>query len=408
MQISINTIQVRDGRRELDLSHVRELAGSIRELGLLNPVTIDQENVLIAGLHRLEAAKILGWTEIECTVSSLEGLQAELAEIDENIVRSDLSVLEYGEMLLRRKEIYEQIHPEVKHGGDRKSKEIKAKKLRLDSAKSFVQDTAQKLNVVPRTVELQIQTAKNLTPEAKEIIRESNTKITKKAALQLSRLEPEQQKEIAARLAAGEIHSIDENKTNKQIKSAKTDSETSGQQKESPIKAVKSAEALVEPAKEPTEPAKEPTKSAKGSVEPTKEPTKPTKKPMAKPTEELKSSEPVTTAEKPSAQNPADTNKTELPYKLESKPFSTLKESIADLKNPDKDCSSTPDSFLAELDAFVQKFQREIEWYSNPYYQMVYPLLTEQQRIYLRQQIDHICQAAEYLYNLIEERNKTP
>ena len=40
--------------------------------------------------------------------------------------------------------------------------------------------------------------------------------------------------------------------------------------------------------------------------------------------------------------------------------------------------------------------------------QMVYPLLTEQQRIYLRQQIDRICQAAEDLYRLIEERNKTP
>ncbi len=443
MQIPIDAIQVRDGRRELDASHVRELAGSIRELGLLNPVTIDQDNVLIAGLHRLEAARILGWTEIECTVSRLEGLQAELAEIDENIVRSDLSVLEYGEMLLRRKEIYEQIHPEVKHGGDRKSKEIKAKKIRLDSAKSFVQDTAQKLNVVPRTVELQIQTAKNLTPEAKEIIRESNTKITKKAALHLSRLEPEQQKEIAARLAAGEIHSIDKDKTNKQVKSAKTDRGTNGQQKESPEKSVKSAEALAEPAKEPiepvkktTEPAKESAESAKKTAEPAKKPVEPVKefvesvkeptgpvkepvesvkeptgsakKSMAKPTEELKSSDPVTIMEKPSTQNSADTNKAELPYKLESKPFSTLKESIADLKNPNKDCSSTPDSFLAELDAFVRKFQREIEWYSNPYYQMVYPLLTEQQRIYLRQQIDRICQAAEDLYRLIEERNKTP
>ncbi len=172
MQIAIDEILIKDGRRELDKSHVHELAESIRELGLLNPITIDQENVLIAGLHRIEAVKALGWTEITCTISSLEGLQAELAEIDENIVRSDLSVLDYGEMLLRRKEIYEQIHPETRHGGDRKSEEIKAKKIRLDPAKSFVQDTAQKLKVVPRTVDLQVQTAKNLTPETKEIIRD--------------------------------------------------------------------------------------------------------------------------------------------------------------------------------------------------------------------------------------------
>ena len=71
---------------------------------------------LIAGLHRLEAARILGWTEIECTVCGLEGLQAELAEIDENVVRTALSTIEYGELLERRREIYESLYPETKAG----------------------------------------------------------------------------------------------------------------------------------------------------------------------------------------------------------------------------------------------------------------------------------------------------
>lgn len=106
MRLSIKEIQVKEGRRSLDTCHVGELADSIREIGLLNPLTIDRDNFLIAGLHRLEAVKRLGWTEVDCTVSSLEGLAAELAEIDENIVRSDMSTLEYGEILLRRKEIY--------------------------------------------------------------------------------------------------------------------------------------------------------------------------------------------------------------------------------------------------------------------------------------------------------------
>lgn len=38
--------------------------------------------------------------------------------------------------------------------------------LDVHPVKSFAQDTAEKLGVVPRIVELQIQTAKNLTPEA--------------------------------------------------------------------------------------------------------------------------------------------------------------------------------------------------------------------------------------------------
>ena len=114
MRIPISEITVNPGRRELDLDDVKELADSIRELGLLHPIIVDKKYTLIAGLHRLEAVKLLEWTEIECTVSSLEGLKAELAEIDENVVRSDLSALEFGELLLKRKDIYEALHPEAR------------------------------------------------------------------------------------------------------------------------------------------------------------------------------------------------------------------------------------------------------------------------------------------------------
>ena len=67
MKIQVNEIQVREGRRELDTDHVRELADSIRELGLLNPITVDKDHFLIAGLHRLEAVKLLEWRSVECT-----------------------------------------------------------------------------------------------------------------------------------------------------------------------------------------------------------------------------------------------------------------------------------------------------------------------------------------------------
>jgi len=210
MQIPIEQIRIKEGRRSLDSGYVKELAASIREMGLLNPITIDRENVLIAGLHRMEAAKMLGWTEIPCTVSSLEGLAAELAEIDENIVRSDISALEYGEILLRRKEIYETLHPETKNGGDRRSGKTRSAKCTSDPARSFVEDTAEKLGVNPCTVRRQIQTAKNLSPETKEIIRGADAKLSKKSALKLSRLEPEQQKEAATLLASREIRSVDE------------------------------------------------------------------------------------------------------------------------------------------------------------------------------------------------------
>ena len=85
MRIKISNIKINPGRRDAAPKAIEEMARSIAAVGLLNPITLDQNNTLVAGLHRLEAAKLLGWTEIECTVSSMDGLQAELAEIDENI-----------------------------------------------------------------------------------------------------------------------------------------------------------------------------------------------------------------------------------------------------------------------------------------------------------------------------------
>lgn len=197
MKIKISDIRINPGRRNLKQQNVEELARSIKAVGLMNPITVTQDNTLIAGLHRLEAAKLLGWTEIECTVSDAEGIQAELAEIDENFVRAGLSHRELGDLLLRRKELYEALHPETRQGM-RNGQTAKNENLSLLETKPFSQDTAEKLGVSKRTVEQLVQTAANLTPEAKKIIREADNKITKGAALKISRLPPDQQEEAAA------------------------------------------------------------------------------------------------------------------------------------------------------------------------------------------------------------------
>ena len=320
MLVPISEIKVNAGRREADPEGVQELVDSISKVGLLNPITIDREHTLIAGLHRLEAAKLLCWTEIECNVSSLEGLLAELAEVDENVVRKGLSAVEYSDLLLRRKEIYEALHPETKNGGDQKSEKIRTSKCRSDSMKSFVQDTAEKLGVGRRTVERQIQTAKNLTTEAKDIIRDTGTKITKKDALKLSRLEPEQQRDAASQLAAGEIKSMGE----------------------------------YHPA-----PAEEP---------------QPPEPPMP-----------------PS-----------VPYTLGDKHYASIEESVADLKNPNKDCSYNPDTLLADIDGFVDTFHKNFAWYNDPFCTVVFPDISLVQFDFVRQRFTTITSALEDLLNLME------
>ena len=197
MQMKISEIKINPGRRDTQQRNVEELARSIAAVGLMNPITVTQDNTLIAGLHRLEAVKLLGWTKIECVVSEADGLQAELAEIDENFVRAGLSHRELGDLLLRRKELYEAIHPETRQG-QRNGQTAKNANFSLLETKSFAQDTADKLGVSKRTVEQLVQTARDLTPEAKKTIRDAGDKITKGAALKISRLPPDQQEEAAA------------------------------------------------------------------------------------------------------------------------------------------------------------------------------------------------------------------
>lgn len=216
MKIAMSKIKINSGRREVSLSSINELAQSISEVGLLNPITVDPNHMLIAGLHRLEAAKRLGWTEIECTVCGLEGLQAKLAEIDENVVRTALSTIEYGELLERRKELYESLYPETKAGlsqaagMNRATGKYVSDKM-SSTSKSFAQDTAGKLGISVRTVERTMQTMKGLTAETRDVFHKfPNYKLSQSNAAKLSRLEPKKQKTAAILLASYQIKSVDE------------------------------------------------------------------------------------------------------------------------------------------------------------------------------------------------------
>ena len=271
MLVKISDIKIGSDRRNVAPNDALALSKSVAEIGLLNPITISTDYILIAGRHRLEAVKLLGWSEIECTISNLDGLRAELAEIDENFVRTSLTHIEFGDLLLRRKEIYEILHPETKatyEGGSFRGNQHESE-VAADSAatsKSFVRDTAERLGMAPRTIRERLQTAKNLTPQTKNIIKKSDADISKTNALKLSRLEPDQQEQAATQLVTGEIKSVDEYKK---------------------------------------------------------------------------------------------------PYSLGDKVYATLEESIADMKNTEKDTSYTADMLLASIDGMVQDFHRDFSWYDE-------------------------------------------
>jgi len=74
-----------------------ELAQSIKENGLLQPLTVRQVNgryELVAGERRLRAVKILHWEKVPALVETLDEGQAHLLTVVENLQRADLTPLE--------------------------------------------------------------------------------------------------------------------------------------------------------------------------------------------------------------------------------------------------------------------------------------------------------------------------
>jgi ParB family chromosome partitioning protein len=185
----VDEIVVASNRRAL--RSIVDLASSISEVGLLNPITITEDNCLIAGYHRLEACKSLGMDSIDVRVVPLTGLKARLAELDENLIRNESTVLERSEGLKERKEIYEALHPETRKGNTTERAEVKRNDFVLQP--SFASDTAAKINVSPRTIQQEVQIASKITPEVKEIIRDTPIAENKTELIKLSRLEPEAQ-----------------------------------------------------------------------------------------------------------------------------------------------------------------------------------------------------------------------
>src|SRR5262245_34350708 len=65
--IEINSISVNRGerqRQQLKEEQLEELADSIEARGLIHPIVVTRELVLVSGERRLEACRRLGWTHI--------------------------------------------------------------------------------------------------------------------------------------------------------------------------------------------------------------------------------------------------------------------------------------------------------------------------------------------------------
>ena len=90
---------------------IDSLIKSVDTVGLINPLTINDKNELLAGGRRYQALKELGMTEAPVQRVDRSSLEQELISIDENLVRTPLNKMELEECLNRGREIYEKLNP---------------------------------------------------------------------------------------------------------------------------------------------------------------------------------------------------------------------------------------------------------------------------------------------------------
>jgi ParB family chromosome partitioning protein len=207
-EVGIEKIHVPEGRRRLDESKVAALAESIAVLGLLQPVGLTSDHRLIYGLHRLEAHRRLGRGKIPSLFHSLDELHQRLAEIDENIQRSNLTVLDTCRALARRKDIYEALHPEsqpvTKRGGPGRGKKTSDKM----SPVSFGKDTAAKIGKHRRTVERMVKLGNELDDEAAKLLADTPFADKPGVLAKLARLPGDAQRHAAEKLAQGQARTL--------------------------------------------------------------------------------------------------------------------------------------------------------------------------------------------------------
>lgn len=197
--VDLSSIHIGERLRALRPDVVATIAASMAEIGLLHPIVLKPKGKgfrLVVGCHRVAAAKSLKWETIRAVVDDdISDDRAELAEIDENLERADLSPAERALHVGRRKELYEKLHPETKHGatGRRGKKDAKFA--------SFTETTAKATGQSKRKIALDATRARQVVVLA-DIV---GTALDQGDELDaLAKLPASEQRKLAARAKAGE------------------------------------------------------------------------------------------------------------------------------------------------------------------------------------------------------------
>mgnify|MGYP001567577656 CR=1 FL=1 len=147
-QLKVSEVKVGE-RFRTTFDGIEELAASIQEFGLIEPIVCDENNILIAGERRLKAHQLLKLETIEVKyINELNDLQKREIELEENLHRKDFTWQEEVTAKAKLHSLKQKIHGAAVKGHDSKGWGI--------------EDTATALGESSATVSIDLQIARGI------------------------------------------------------------------------------------------------------------------------------------------------------------------------------------------------------------------------------------------------------
>lgn len=193
-RVKVEEIDTKGRLRPVSEAGVAALMASIDETGVMkDAIHVRQKKngtlALIAGGHRLEAAKRLGWTEIEAKVwTDVTDDWSRLMEIDDNIAGAELSPLDTAVFLAARKRVYEKLHPEAKASTGAALAAKRWDAADMMSVASFAAATAEKFGMTDRHVRRLIAAGTRLDSRDVALLRKAPRPITLKDLAEIAKI----------------------------------------------------------------------------------------------------------------------------------------------------------------------------------------------------------------------------
>ncbi|WP_375676505.1 MULTISPECIES: ParB/RepB/Spo0J family partition protein [unclassified Bartonella] len=246
-KLALDVIVVPERIRPVDDEHAKALAQSMAREGLMNPITVrhtpnakEGNYTLIAGAHRLRAAELLGYSDIDAVVVQADKDNAALLEVAENLFRNELSVIDRALFVQTYRELWEKKYGEIQRGGDHgnqytKDKMAKGKVYPLPKDSSsehnetgcegdkvakvqvaplpndgdlngkvqslhFAKHVADRIGLSKESVKLLNRISQHLQPELRSVLRGTALADNQAQLLKLAKMEPVAQRRVAIAL----------------------------------------------------------------------------------------------------------------------------------------------------------------------------------------------------------------